>query len=205
MLIIFIAFAFLIGGFSPAWSGEKDMALDFQGQTFSAFLQAVPLRFILEKLEKEKGIWFKGASSLLGEEITVQFTSLSLEDGMKRILSSMNYSLVFGRDGELHGVVIIGRGMSKRAKGQNRTVGAFEIVRDSQPLGAHVVTTERDLERFKVIKNVSPPGGSLEVRAKDFTDFTVVRNCPPPGGPIEVSAEQLEKFKIVENCPPPGS
>jgi len=223
MLIIFIAFAFLIGGFSPAWSGEKDMALDFQGQTFSAFLQAAPLRFILEKLEKEKGIWFKGASSLLGEEITVQFTSLSLEDGMKRILSSMNYSLVFGRNGELHGVVIIGRGMSKRAKGQNRTVGAvrstsstirkddgsaigaFEIVRDSQPLGAHVVMTERDLERFKVIKNVSPPGGSLEVKAKDFTDFTVVRDCPPPGGPIEVSEEQLEKFKIVENCPPPGS
>jgi hypothetical protein len=128
MLIIFIAFVFLIGGFSPAWSEEKDMALDFQGQTLSAFLQAVPLRFILEKLEKEKGIWFKGARSLLGEEITVQFTDLSLEDAMKRILSSMNYSLVFGRDGELHGVVILGRGLSGVVTSEGRDVRAESSV-----------------------------------------------------------------------------
>ena len=97
LIIGFIAFTFLFGPFSATWAGRKDMALEFQGQIFSASLQGVPLRVILERLERGKGIWFSGADSLFDEEVTVQFTALTLEDGIKRILGPKNYGLVLDR------------------------------------------------------------------------------------------------------------
>lgn len=199
------------------------MSLEFEGQVFSACLQRAPLRLILEKLEREKGIWFKEVDSLLDEEITIQFTALSLEDGVKRILSSMNYSLVFNRDGELNGVVILGKGLPGVATSEGRdvraensvssappkdrgsAVGSFETVRDGQPPGGPVLIADKDLESFQVVRSVPQPGGPVEVTAEELEKFTVIRNCPSPGGPVEVSAEELEYFKIIKNCPPPGS
>jgi hypothetical protein len=199
MIILSIIFTFLSSTFSTPWSAEKDMVLKFQDQALSAFLQGVPLRLVLEELGRETGIWFRGDSSLLREERTVQFTSLSLEDGVKRILSSMNYSLVFNRDGELDGVVIISRVPSSVAqagdmtagagksisstppKEQVSTIGVFEEVNDSYPLGGTVSKTDKDLESFTVMRNIPPPGGSVEVTVEEREDFTVIRNCPPSG------------------------
>jgi hypothetical protein len=204
------------------------MVVEFQGEIFSASLQEVSLRHVLEELERRKGIWFKGANSLFDEKVAVQFNALSLEDGIKRILTSNNYSLVFDRTGEVAGVVVLGRMASDAPTGEGGTTGArrdilskpskrrvndvgafekteiLEVTRKSQPTGDPVAFTDKDLERFKAVSDILPPGGPVEVSAEELENFTVIRNAPPPGGPVNVIEEELEKFEIIKNCPPPG-
>ena len=221
LIVCLTALAFLISPLSTTWSTEENLSLKFQGRIFSAHIRGVPLRLVLEKLEREKGIRFKGPGSLLDERVTVQFTALPLEDGMKRILASMNCSFVFGRDGKLQGVVIIGRAASGIPSGRfgtvtNRrssssrpsekhasTIEASDVVRACQPPGGPAVITQKELKSFRIMQNISPPGGSLEVTAREREKFKVMRNCPPQRSPIEFSGKELENFKVIENCPPP--
>jgi hypothetical protein len=84
--------------------------------TFSLFfLQAdaliAPLRDIIAKLKKEKGIWFKlwfkGSEFVLDEKISAQFSDLSVDEGLGRIFSLMNYSLVFDQHDDVVGVFLL--------------------------------------------------------------------------------------------------
>ena len=86
-----------MGFFPLLFAGGGDIDFTIEGKVLSARLKEIPLKIILEKLEREKGIWFRGNSSMLGETITFQFTDLPLEEGLNNTLSSMNYSLVFDR------------------------------------------------------------------------------------------------------------
>jgi len=75
----------------------------------SAELQGVSLRLVLEKLEREKGIWFKGDESVLEEEVSIRFKDLPLYEGLRRILSHINHVLVFDGDNGLVGLFILGK------------------------------------------------------------------------------------------------
>ena len=221
MIVCLTALTFLISPLSTTWPTEENLSLKFQGPLFSAHIRGVPLRLVLERLEREKGIRFKGSGSLLDERVAVQFTALPLEDGMKRILASMNCSFVFGRDGKLQGVVIIGRAASGVPTRGLGTVGdrrralsgpsekhmstfeTSEIARACHPPGGPSVITQKDLKSFRVTRNTSPSGGSVEVTAREREKFKVMRNCPPPGGPTEVSTKQRENFRIIKNYSSP--
>jgi hypothetical protein len=69
----------------------------------------MPLGLILRQLEEKGNIWSKGGEWLLKEKVTVSFKNLSLEEGLKRILYRVNYSLMFDNGGALTGVIIAGR------------------------------------------------------------------------------------------------
>ena len=97
LTIILMICSLLLGIFSPVLTGREDIDLIVEGEVLSAKLNGIPLKIILEKLERERGIWFRGNTSLLDEAITVQFTDLPIEGGLNRILASMNYSLVSDR------------------------------------------------------------------------------------------------------------
>ena len=96
-LIVTLMMCSLFLGGSPVFAGGERVDLTVEGETLSASLREIPLKIILERLERRKGVRFKGADSLFDEEVTVQFNALILEDRIKRILASMNYSLVFNR------------------------------------------------------------------------------------------------------------
>ena len=107
---IFILFAvwLLAFPFSPLpWAEPGRIELEFKGQTFSACLKNVPLIDIFEKVRQEKGVWFKGKASLFEETVSVEFNDFPIQDGLKRILSRMNYSFIFGRDHKLLGVILL--------------------------------------------------------------------------------------------------
>ncbi len=55
---------FLLAFLCPPNSTAKEVDLTFKDMTLSANLKAVPLKFIVEKIGKEKGIWFKGDKAL---------------------------------------------------------------------------------------------------------------------------------------------
>ena len=223
LIVTFIACSFFLGVFSPAWSGRGDIDFRLEGCTLSADLKNIPLEFILEKLERERGIWFRGNVSLFEEEITVQFKDLSFQDGLKRILSSMNYCLLFDQDRKLNGVIIVGKKKPGQAVVKGRAVrdrisissrtprkhvtnsGAFKVVRNIPLPGGHAKATAEEFEKFKVVKNSPPPGGSVKVTEEELENFKVIKNCPPPGGPVTVTEEELEYFKVIRNCPAPWS
>jgi hypothetical protein len=124
-IVIFIAASvlfFLSSALIIAEEGYID--LDFGNRTLSANIREAPLRAVIGEIRKAKeGIWFriwlKGSKVSLDEKVSVQFKDLPILDGVKRILSPMNYSLIFDNHGKLLGVFLLGRARSRdRARGR---------------------------------------------------------------------------------------
>jgi len=202
----------IVAGFYSERPRAQVVDLKLKGESLSAHLNGTPLKHVFEKLNREKGIWFKGDASLFEEKISVHFSDLSLQDGLKRILSSMNYSLVFGDNGRLDGVIIIGKSALALARAESTGTASKKNVLSPSPKdhktnsspGSFVEVTKEELENLKVIKNAPTPGGPVEVTAEDHENMKVIKNAPTPGGPIHVTAEELENLKVIKNCPPPG-
>lgn len=113
-LVIWIIAWACFGGSSRAFSAKEDMDLGFNDDLFSANIHETSVRDILEKLNREKGVWFQGAPSVLEDKVSVQFKDLTLQQGLQRILSNMNYALFFEGGNRLVGIFIIG---SKTSQG----------------------------------------------------------------------------------------
>ena len=101
---------FLSGLTLPNWSIATGVDLVFKEETLSANLDEVPLKVVLEKISREKGIWIKGKGSVLEGKVSLQFRDLSLQDGLSKILAQCNHILVFNRAGRLIELYIIGKG-----------------------------------------------------------------------------------------------
>ena len=119
---IFILFAASLFCFSISTvlrAQEGKIYLTFKDQTLSADLEEAPLKVIINRFKEEKGIWFKGKESLLDEKVSLQFKDLPIEKGLQRILSDMNYSLLFDKDANVVGVILIGKsGTTSGRKGR---------------------------------------------------------------------------------------
>jgi len=222
LIVTLIMCSFFLAVLPLTAASREDIDLTIHGEVLSARLRAIPLKIILEKLEREKGIWFRGNSSLLDETITVQFTDLPLEEGLVRILASMNYSLVFDQNERLVGVIVVARGAVDRPFSEVRTDSSMRTITSpavnerasvnrpvtrtgkNNPQGGYIKVIKEDREDFTVIRNCPPPGGPAEVPAGARESFAVVKNCPPPGGPANITPEEHEKFRVIKNLPPPG-
>ena len=214
--------SFFLGVFPPVLTGAERVDLTIEGETFSARLREVPLKTILEKLEREKGIWFRGDSSLLEEEVTVQFTGLPFEGGLKRILASTNYSLMYDGNERLIGVIVIGEGaadhdvsegragISKRiipAPGGNEQTDVnrpLSVMRNNLHRGDNVKIDTEEREKFRVMSDSPSSGDPVESTEQEPEDFGAIKNSPPPGGPIEITQKERENFMVIRNSPPPG-
>jgi len=91
-------------------------------QTLSASIRSAPLRDVIAKIEDELGIWVQGAQHAGDETVTVEFESMPLEEGLDRILSSTNYSLVFDERGDLLGVILLSSASAPTIQRSRRTV-----------------------------------------------------------------------------------
>jgi len=192
LIVTLMICLFFFGVISLVLAGAGDIDLTVEDETLSARLRGIPLKIILEKLERERGIRFRGDSSLLEEEVTVQFTQLPFVEGLKKILTTMNYSLIYGKNGKLVGVIVIGKGRADPGV----TTGRDGVV---QKIISPAIEQDDARGSFTVIRNIPPPGGYMEVTPEERDKFTVIGNTPPPGGPVEVSAEELENFKVIKN------
>ena len=151
--------------------------------------------------------------------MSVRFTDLPLEQGLKRILTGLDYSLEFDSEGRPAGIVIVGdkasphsvvsgTGSSKGQPGPEEGSpedGSESFPEDESagPFGP-VTATPEEQKQFKVIKNVPPPGGYPEVMEEELKQFKVRKNVPPPGGPPTATEEELEQFKVIKKASPSG-
>ena len=81
----------------------------------SVDLRDTPLVSVAGDIERLSGISFKGDDSLVEERVSVAFKDLPLEQGIKRILATLNYSFLFDSRGEISEVVIMSEGSAPAA------------------------------------------------------------------------------------------
>jgi hypothetical protein len=193
--VFLIACFFFLAEFSPIHAGIGEAELQLKGQTLSAQLNKTSLRAILEKLRKEKGIWFKCKETLLEEKISVRFKNLSLEEGLNRIFSFMDYSLIFDRNNQLEGILIIG----KKSPGSTELKG--KAVRNKMPASSK---TSRQYGNDNSSGNNLTSKGSVKGDQRGSGNFRVGNNSPLPGGDVNENAKKLENFIVIKNSPPPG-
>ena len=102
--ILMILFYFIMDA-----AGQERNKLVFQGETFSAILVEEPLKNVFEKIQKQTEIRFRIPESELDERVSVQFERLTVQEGLRRILRTMNYSLLFNQKNKLIGVFVFGK------------------------------------------------------------------------------------------------
>ena len=123
MPVVFVL-GIVLSGFNetparPVEKGSHDGVLIRQSR-ISADLKDIPLMELLLMIQEQCSIWFKCNESLLDEKVSVRFKDLSLEDGMKRILASMNHVFVFDANGRLAGVMILSKSKTGMDTAKNR-------------------------------------------------------------------------------------
>jgi hypothetical protein len=183
---------FCLASFSSAASDEEKIDLKIKGQIMSAELQGVPLRLILEKLKREKGIWYKGGEPGLGEKVSIRFKDLPLEEGLRRILSRVSHVLFFDRENELVGLVILGE---KGSRGL--------IARDEPPAMQEGLSSE-SLEGGTVSRHPSKISSNpfLAVTSKKkSTGAATGKNLPSPQDHHTEITEGTSKnpFEVFKN------
>ena len=107
---LFTAFLWVLCGLlmmPPALYAQR---VSVQGGRMSVDLKEASLISVARDIERQAGISFKGDESLLEESVSVAFTDLTLEQGIKRILATLNYSLLFDHRGEISEVMILSEG-----------------------------------------------------------------------------------------------
>lgn len=163
----------------------------------SADLNEALLSNALGKIMKEKGIWVKGDESLLDHKVSVEFKERSFKEGLQKILSGLNHSLVYDKSDQVVGVFIFGRKTSSQAPVANGSPG----------IGPKT-SSEGDAMLPEPAKNRddSPsPGDDIEVSEEDLENLKIEKNVPTPGGPVEVIQDELEELKDTdEDAESPG-
>ena len=139
--------------FSASSPGEEGrIEIKFDDRFVSADIENVPLRIILDKIKREKGLWYKLDGSLSEKRVSVHFMDLPLPDALKRILSRIDHSLMFNSNDDLVGVLIFGKGAKDGYK-----------QKDSRP--PVTVTTERKMVRDGRKGSRPPTSGKIRKKA----------------------------------------
>jgi hypothetical protein len=178
----------------------------------SVNLKDTSLLEVARDIEKQSDVWFRGDETLFQEKISVTFNDLPLEEGLKRILTNLNYSLMFDAKNKVAGVMVMGEG--KPVGAQPGRPGA-QPPRVATPPG----TSTRPAPTVRAMPStssqpaatvrrpprvVTPPPGSGAAQSATPDAFRVQENAPTPGGTVASDGPLPPAFRMIENAPPPG-
>jgi hypothetical protein len=182
----------------------------------SVNLKDTSLLDVARDIEKQSGIWFKGDETLFQEKISVTFSDLPLEEGLKRILTNMNYSLMFDNKHEVAGVMVMGEGKAAGTQPARPGAQPSRVVNrpsanlrsrssTSTPPAATVIRRPpRALPQASRTRAASQPPGSGAASSPAPEAFTGQENAAPPGGFVASDGPLPPAFRVIENATPPG-
>jgi len=197
-------------------------AVSVKDGLLSVNLKDTSLLDVARDIEKKSGVWFRGDEALFQEKISVTFTDLPLEEGLKRILTNLNYSLMFDNKHKVAGVLVMGEG--RPAGAQPARPGA-QPPRVATPPGASsrpaatlrsrpststppAATVVRRPPRAVTQRAqggaVSQPSSSGSAQSETPEAFKVQENASSPGGPVASDGPLPPAFRVIENATPPG-
>lgn len=208
--------------FSPAEA--KDITIRFDGSKMSADIDGALLKDVFEKIKAQRKFSVKGDDSILNSEVSVSFTNLAFQDGLKKILVHINHILFFNKNKEPSGVFIVGSGGSRISTGKARLdKKRMKTVPNDKKYGMPIAPgnkysgptpasdmtppTEEELANMKIIHDAPTPGGPVEVSEQDMENLKIEKSNTPPGGVVKVTPEELESMQPASNSqsmPTPG-
>jgi hypothetical protein len=188
----------------------------------SVNLKDTSLLDVARDIEKQSGVWFRGDEALFQEKISVTFSDLSLEEGLKRILTNLNYSLMFDNKHKVAGVMVMGEG--KPAGAQPARPGALpprvatppgtasrpsatlrsRSSTSTPPTATVVRRPPRTVPQPAQGGTASQPPGTVATQSPTPEAFKVQENAPTPGGPVASDGPLPPAFRVIENATPPG-
>ncbi len=105
-LLIALAFVYTLNGHTvfatddqaeDAISGQGSVEISITKGKMSADIKKVPLKDVLEKLEKEYGLSYVADEKVLKREVSVRFDGLPMQEGISKIVSPLNYLIAIGK------------------------------------------------------------------------------------------------------------
>jgi len=97
---------------SAVFPQDRRLYLAFEQGRLSANIKNTPLKAVLDRINNQRRIYFDTGfmrdSPLLDNDVSVQFRNLSVQNGLERILSGINHSLILQGDSVV-GVVLLGK------------------------------------------------------------------------------------------------
>jgi hypothetical protein len=190
---------FLLILLHPNAGQAERVDIQFDQMRLSANLDKVSLETVCHKISQESGIWINGFVSSAEILVSVQFTDLSMEEALKRILAATNYSLVFDETEAVIGVNIIGSRTPGRQKGKGRNIAIGNVFLNEE---------EGETPDFEVTSQALASEDAVEMETAEGGRGVVeiVENTFGHDLPVEVemelaNLEAMEKEALVEEVP----
>jgi len=191
-------------------------AVSVKAGLLSVNLKESTLLDVARGIERQSGVWFRGDETLFQEKISVTFNDLPLEEGLKRILANLNYSLMFDAKNKVAGVMVMGGGTSAAAqstkpgaqppRATTRPVPALRSKPStSTPPAATVRRPPRVIPQPAQGGSATQAPGSGAAQSALPDAFKTQENAPAPGGATASDGPLPPAFRVIENAPPPGS
>jgi len=174
---------------------------------------------VARDIEKQSGIRFRGDETLFHEKISVTFNDLPVEEGLKRILANLNYSLMLDAKNRVAGVMVMGEGKPagtqpgrpglqppRVATPPGTTPRPSPAVRSRSTTPTTAPATVRRPPRTVPHPGgaASQPPGSGATQSPLPDAFKVQEAAPTPGGPAVSDGPLPPAFRVIENPPPPA-
>lgn len=156
---------FLLILLHPNAVGAERVDIKFDQMRLSARLNKVPLEAVCDKISQKSGIWFNGFVSSANNQVSVQFTDLSVEQALKRILAATNYSLIFDETEAVVGVNIIGNKTPGQQKGKDRHIAIDNVILNEEDRTPDVEVSSQALasEDYVEIDSAGEGQGVVEI------------------------------------------
>jgi len=200
--------------FSPAEA--TNAFIRFDGRKMSADIDGVLLGEVFEEIEAQRKFSVKGDRSILNSEISVSFANRSFQYGLKKILRQINHILLFDKNREPSGVIIVDSGgfliSTEKARPDKKKVkvvsndkknidptGTGNKLHGPTPASDMTPPTEEELVSMEVIKDAPTPGGPVKVTEQEMENFKIIKNSTPPGGVVKVTPEELESINPISD------
>jgi hypothetical protein len=195
--------------------------VSFKDGLLSVNLKETTLLDVARNIEKQSGVWFRGDEALFQEKISVAFNDLPIEEGLKRILANLNYSLMFDNKNTVAGVMVMGGGSLAAAQPARpgakparvttpprTTTRTAPAVRSRPSTSTPSAGTVRRPPRVIPQPGQGPPAsqtpGSSAAQSALPDAFRTQENVPAPGGAVASDGPLPAAFRVIENAPPPG-
>jgi hypothetical protein len=208
-------------GFFLCQNGLCADAVSVKDGLLSVNLKDNSLLEVARDIEKQSGVWFRGDETLFQEKISVTFNDLPIEEGLKRILTNLNYSLMFDARNKVAGVMVMGEG--KPAGAQPGRPGAqpprvatppASTTRPAPTVRSRPTTATPPAATVRrPPRTVPQPGqggtgaqtpGSGPAQSPTPEAFKDQESALSPGGAVPSDGPLPPAFRVIENAPPPG-
>jgi hypothetical protein len=101
--------------------GKRKLSVTFEGPTMSADIEGAPLKLVLDEIKEKRGVWYDARSmkdsSILDEDISLHFRQVPLQEGLRRILTGINHSIVF-QGSSVEGIMLFGKPRKETYRGR---------------------------------------------------------------------------------------